>query len=109
MPSCYYVAVILSRSSSTEHDYVPLYEESFVLVQAASDDEAVEKAKGLARTAETEYDNVHGERISWHAELSEVSEALSAVLEDGSEFYARFFRNIGAYEALGVEDFSKRD
>lgn len=103
----FYIAVIVSESSSTAKDYVPLYEESFTLLKAASGEEAVERAKGMAREADDQYENVYDDTVKWTATLVEVGATLCDTLEDGAEFYARFFRNMSAYENLGRETFEK--
>ncbi len=105
--SSYYIAVIVSRSSSTAIDYVPLCEESFVLLEATSLDEATEKAMARTVAEENQYENVYGDTITWSPRLVELGDALQDTFEDGSELYARFFRNHEAYEQLDFQNFSK--
>lgn len=105
----FYIAVILSELSSTAEDYEPLCEESFVLISAASQAEALDKAKEHARARKDEYENVLGDPVSWSPTLVELGDSLVDSFEDGSEFYARFFRNRRAYDQLGFESFVKSE
>lgn len=105
-----YVVVILSKSTSTAPGYEPLYEESFAYITASSQGEALEKArKRMEGEDGLQYKNVVGDTVTWSAKLVEIGDALSDHLEDGEEFYARFFRNADAYEQLGFVSFDRGD
>jgi Domain of unknown function (DUF4288) len=98
-PPPFWIAVIVfeSRSSSTDHQ--SLYEECFVLIQAADEDAALAKADTYGRSQATRYQNERQETISWaFKQLVDVSPVLSDEFVDGAELYARHFRNYRAYQ-----------
>jgi transcriptional antiterminator Rof (Rho-off) len=70
-----------------------LWEESIVLIEAESAEDASVKARMVAKAAETEYVSAAGETISWKLDrierLYEIGESLSA----GKEVFSRFLRN----------------
>lgn len=105
----YYIAVIVSQASSTAEDHRGLYEETFVLLKASSLEEATERASARAREEGHEYRNAAGDTVTWSPQLVEVGETLVDSFEDGSEIYARFFRNRAAYEQLDFESWAKDD
>jgi hypothetical protein len=99
--SLFYMAVILYEAQSDTPDYEPLYEESFVLVGASTEDEAREKAAIHAQGQLSSYQNEFGETITWVVkQIVDVSPVLNSTIEDGSELYARHFRNYQAYSAF---------
>ena len=99
-----YIAVILSESSSDAPGYRRFLEESFLLLEATSLEDA--QAQATVHAGEPhEYQNQYGDTISWHREVVAVGEALTDRFESGAELYARFFRNREAYDQLGFEDF----
>lgn len=61
----FYIAIILYKSSSDQHDYQPLYQESFVLIKAASLEEAKLKAWNYGKNESVSYTNENGETITW--------------------------------------------
>ncbi|GAA0338421.1 DUF4288 domain-containing protein [Streptomyces blastmyceticus] len=96
-----YIAVLLCQSSSDAEDHVPLYQESFVLVTAQSEAQAREKAAAHGKALETSYENERGELITWRLRhVVDVGEVLDERLTDGSELYARHFRNYAAYRSF---------
>jgi hypothetical protein len=104
----WYVAVIVSESSSEAPNYAPLYEEAFLLVRARSLEQAAEKARAHIGQ-EAPYTSMTGQKVSWSRRLVEVGETLYDNFEDGREIYARFFRNYNAYELLEFEDLYQDD
>jgi hypothetical protein len=93
-----FVAVILSEATSDAPGHRPLYEESFVLVRAASVEEASERAEELGRGEQTEYLNEAGETIRWSLKhVVDVSDVVDDELGDGATVYARHFRDYDAY------------
>lgn len=104
----HYVAVLLLEATSEATDHKPLYEESFVLLTAESEDEAAEKAKECGKQQETSYQNENHELVTWKLkQIVEVKPLEDATFDDGSELYSRFFRNYDAYrsfEPLTEED-----
>jgi hypothetical protein len=94
----YYIAVILYESSSETPGYKPLYQESFVLIKAASEEEAKVKAQAHGAKEETSYLNENQETITWSLkQLIDVTPVLDERLDDGTELYVRHFRNYDAY------------
>lgn len=101
-PQSWFVALILYGSSAeAAPTYTPLYEECFVLFRARSLEEAREKAERHAAQAETSYENVYGEQLHWRRkQVVDVAPSLDDSLEDGTELYARHFRDLAAYRAF---------
>lgn len=100
-----YVVIILSSSSSTEPDYVPLYEEAFWLMEAESREQAVERAIARTEGEKVAYQSANGHHLTWTSTLVDVGEALPYHEDSSHEAYSRFFRNIDAYNSLEFEDF----
>ena len=97
----FYVAVLVIESSSDSADYEPLYEESFVLLKAESEDEAREKAAEYGKQQEASYHNENHELVTWKLKrVVEVKPIEDATFDDGTELYSRFFRNFAGYEAF---------
>lgn len=96
-PSPFYIAVIVYESLSSAPDDEPLYEESLVLIKATSQEEAEEKALGYINQPYS-YKNVYGQTITWSLKhLEGVQSVLSDNFTDGTEFFARHFKNYKAY------------
>lgn len=101
----HYLAVLLLESTSDDPDHRPLYEESFVLVKAESEDEAREKAAGHGKELETSYEDEHHRPVTWRfKELVDVRALEDATFDDGTELFSRFFRDYAAYRALNTEE-----
>jgi hypothetical protein len=99
--SSYYMGVVIYESSSDAPNYEPLYEESFFLIQAESEEQARQKAVLYAQNAKTRYQNEQGETITWSVKtIVDVSAVLANTIEDGSELYARHFRDYQVYESF---------
>ncbi len=97
----FYMAVILYEAQSDAPDYKPLYEESFVLVEASTEDEARGKAAIHAQGQLSSYQNEFGETITWvEKQIVDVSPVLTDTIDDGSELYTRHFRDYQAYSAF---------
>ncbi|MFF3619333.1 DUF4288 domain-containing protein [Streptomyces sp. NPDC002467] len=93
-----YIAVLPCETSADSNDHAPLYQESFVLLTAADEARAREKAEVHGKGLETSYENEAGELITWRPRhVVDVGEVLDERLTDGSELYARHFRNYAAY------------
>ncbi|MEU5421330.1 DUF4288 domain-containing protein [Streptomyces sp. NPDC001407] len=96
-----YVAVLLCESSAGTEGRTPLFQESFVLLTAEDEAEARAKAEAHGKGLETSYENEAGELITWRLRhVVDVSEVLDERLADGSELYARHFRNYAAYRSF---------
>ncbi|WP_436774491.1 DUF4288 domain-containing protein [Yinghuangia sp. YIM S09857] len=94
-----YVAVLVSESHVAGDE--PLFQESFVLVHAAGEDEARAKAEALGRAGETSYENADGRTVTWTLRhVVDVAPVLRDDLGDGADLYTRHFRDIEAYEAF---------
>jgi hypothetical protein len=96
-----YIAVLLYESSSPDPSYTPTFEECFVLLRADSDEQARARAEQHSRASETSFKNVAGQTVQWKLKhVVDVSCILSDTLDDGSELYARHFKNYEAYRAF---------
>lgn len=94
----FYIAVILFESSSNKPDYQPLYEECFVLITARSLEEAKAKTLVYGQNQEGSYENEVKNIITWSLkQIVEVNSVLSDNFDNGTELYARHFRNYQAY------------
>ncbi len=93
-----YIAIIIYESSSNSPDYKPLYQESFVLIKATSLEEAKEKALIHALQQQGSYQNENNDTITWSLkQIVDVNSVLYDGLDNGTELYARHFRNYEAY------------
>ncbi len=96
-----YVAVLVIESTSDAENYQPLYEESFVLLKAVSEEEAHDKATEYGKQHEAAYRDEHDQLITWTLKrVVEVRPVEDATFDDGTELYSRFFRNYAAYAAF---------
>jgi hypothetical protein len=96
-----YVAVLLYESSSEDPTYTPTFEESFVLLRADDEAQARARAEQHGHANATSFTNSVGQMVRWHLKhVVDVSQALSEPLDDGSEVYARHFKNYEAYFAF---------
>ncbi|MBD2194755.1 MULTISPECIES: DUF4288 domain-containing protein [Calothrix] len=100
----FYIAIILYKSSSDTPDYQPLYQESFVLIKAASLESAKDKALNHGNNESVSYTNENGETITWT--LQQVVDVNSVLYddfdssEDVVDLYTRHFRNYEAYRSF---------
>lgn len=100
-PRPFYIAVLLYESTAESGDKEPMYEESFVLLQAANEEEARARALEHGRKQETRYVSMEGKTINWALKhVVDVSPVLEDELKDGSELYARHFKDYDAYHAF---------
>ena len=96
-----YVAVLLIESSSDSPGYRPLYEESFVLVSAESDEEAQEKAREYGKQHEASYEDEHHQQVKWKLKhVVEVRRVEDATFHDGTQLYSRLFRDYSSYRSF---------
>lgn len=94
----FYIAIALYESTSSDPDDRNLYEECFMLIKATSLDEARGKALELTKQQECNYKNEAGSTITWSLKhIVDVADVLNEGFEDGTELYARHFRNYEAY------------
>jgi hypothetical protein len=98
----FYIAIILYKSFSDKPDYQPLYQESFVLIKAASLEEAKAKALNHGKNESVSYTNENEETITWS--LQQVVDVNSVLYDDFDssedivDLYTRHFRNYEAYQ-----------
>ena len=96
-----YIAVLLYEARAESGHEPPLYQESFVLLQATSEEEARGLALARAREEQVRYTSAEGKTLQWSLKhLVDVSPVLDERLKSGSELYARHFRNYDAYHAF---------
>ena len=103
----HYVAVILTKTSSTAPGYRPLYEEDLVLVVAASEDDAKEQAISQAKKKDDRYQNGYGQQLT--SSFDSLRDIQQVDLEVGQTIYSRFFHDYAKYRAFeadtkGLED-----
>jgi hypothetical protein len=103
--SSLYVVVLLLEASITRPNYEPLYEESFLLIRADSEEGASKKAMQQSNQP-LSYQNQYGETVTWTLkEVVEAKEINEDKLVDGTEIFSRFFRNYDAYNAALQQKF----
>ena len=96
-----YIAVLLYASSSPDPGYTQTFEECFMLLRAADDERARAHAEQHGRAREASFANSAGQTVHWKLKhVVDVARVLSDTFEDGSELYARHFKNYGAYHAF---------
>lgn len=96
-----YIAVLLYESSSQDPAYTQTFEECFLLLRADSDEQARARAEQHSRANEASFENVAGQTVHWKLKhVVDISRILSEALDDGSELYARHFKNYEAYRAF---------
>ena len=94
----FYIAIALYESTSSNPEDRMLYEECFVLIKATSLEQAEDRAWELGKQRETSYQNEAGSTIAWSLKhIVDVASVLDEGFEDGTELYARYFRNYQAY------------
>lgn len=74
-----------------------LWEAVIYLIQAESEEGALAKALKLGKDREHEYENEHGQLVSWlfHS-VAEVQDLCEEEIGDGAEVFSRLFRREGA-------------
>ena len=94
----FYIAIAIYESTSPDPEYPMLYEECFVLIKATSLEQAKDRAWELSKQQEHSYKNVAGSTITLSLKhIVDVASVLDEGFEDGTELYARHFRNYQAY------------
>jgi len=75
----------------------PLWEESILLLQANSEEEAREEAVRLGTASGVTFRAVSGERVIWEfVRVTDMHEILDESLKHGTEVFSRFLRIPGA-------------
>ncbi|MEO1339727.1 MAG: DUF4288 domain-containing protein [Cyanobacteria bacterium J06635_13] len=96
----FYIAVILYKSSSDSEDQ-PLYQECFTLIKASSIEEAHKRTEDYAKKAKCSYTAEDGRTISLSLErIVDVNNVLYNDFQNGTDIYARHFRNFAAYSSF---------
>lgn len=97
---------ILSRAESAAAGDRPLYEETFLIVDAASQQLARDSAESYGRAAEHDYEAGEGHRVFWR--FVEVAVCAPCVDEDVEreivELGGRYFRDKESYDKLKTID-----
>lgn len=87
-----YVAVLLSRSGSSDPGYREMVEETICLIYAASHQEALRKAEARGRESTVEFLNEAGQRIEWtFVRVDQVSELLYDDVTVDTDLLSRHF------------------
>lgn len=93
-----FIAILLFEAKNTSADTAPMYQESFVLIQAPTEEEARRLALEHANQSCTSYENAAGETVEWSLKhVIDVNRTLDDELKHGSELYARHFKDYNAY------------
>lgn len=93
----WYAGVIITRSGSSAPAYRPLYEETIIVVQAKTSDDAMAAVRAAAMDRLATFKNEAGDEIVWELETIVEVKELSDSPGHGVEIYSRFFRDYGAY------------
>lgn len=90
-----FAASLLFRSSRDGvFDDANLWEESLVLIEALSADDAEAKAALLAVSAESSYVAMDGTHVAWtFFKVERVSQIVDQPLRHGSELFSRYLRH----------------
>lgn len=92
-----YAALILQKAVTADSSNPPLYEETVMLVEAATPSEAISRAETIASARQPRYSNPAGQLVTWSLErVVDVAPVIDA-LGDGAEIYSRHFRNFDDY------------
>ncbi|MCC7423334.1 MAG: DUF4288 domain-containing protein [Planctomycetaceae bacterium] len=90
----WYSAYLLMKGNSpTRSPAEVLWEESIVLVQAESEDDAAVKARAVGKAAETEYISATEETIRWALERIGCVSEIGPTISTGTEVFSRFLRS----------------
>lgn len=95
-----YIAIVLYEYSCPNPDYESLFEECWSIIDADSVEQARQKVETLAQQNEDSYQNQYGETITVKVKhIVDVAPLLylNRSIIDGTDLYARFFRNYQAY------------
>jgi len=86
-------AVNLLFKSTREDGSLGLWEESLRLVEAGTEQEALEKGRALGAAEGSEsFETISGVRVEWTFERAERAYAIDADLGEGTELFSRFLR-----------------
>lgn len=87
--SWFSVKLLFEAESSSPTDSDVLCEESIRLIEAASEEIALEKAKMLGKDQEHSYENDSGETIFWRfLKVDQAQELGDEEVQDGSEVFS---------------------
>lgn len=82
-----------------------LWEESIVLIEANSEDEAREEAERLGGKENQSFQAVSGEEVRWEfVRVTAIHELLDESLKNGTEVFSRFLRDAEAKTLLTPVD-----
>lgn len=87
----YSARIVMQAVHTQERVREKLFEDSIILIRAASDEEARRRAEKVGRSREHAYLNMYGKRVEWvFFKLLDLVEVLEDPPRDGSEVYYRF-------------------
>ena len=98
----WYTASLFFVSKHSDHDLEEeLWEESFFLIQASTQQEAFEKAEAIGKEQECSYLVTVGDSAHWSfVKVERVVEVMQENLCDGAELFSRFLRSKEAISLL---------
>jgi Domain of unknown function (DUF4288) len=72
----------------------PLWEESVILVDASSEEDAREKAEAFGKKEAISFQAISGERVEWRlVEVVDIHEIQDRDLKSGTEVFSRFLND----------------
>jgi hypothetical protein len=90
----WYTVRLLSKAVVNDTLKRSLFEESLVVIEADSYDQAVKKAKEYGKRSELAYRSNNGHDVRWKfSSVVEVNEIIGGWIGDGTEVYSRLFRS----------------
>lgn len=94
-----YVAIVLISSTSDSPEYQTLYDETTLIIQSNSIEEATSKAVQYGKSCEGSYTSADGFRIvKKFMHVEDVNDILEELGEDVTAINARFFHDLDAYQ-----------
>jgi len=89
----FYTASLLFRSLHDGGTTPGLWEESLILIQAISPEEALKKAREVGHARELTYTAIDGSKVAWKFfKVERVFEIMDELI-DGAEIFSRYLRN----------------
>jgi hypothetical protein len=97
--NCNYVAIVLIASTSDSLEYQTLYDETTLIIQANSVEEATAKAVQYGKSCEGSYTSADGFHIvKKFMHVEDVNDVLEETVGDVTAINARFFHDLDAYQ-----------
>jgi hypothetical protein len=83
----------MKANSSGRNDKDSLWEESILLIDAETEDEAAARAVAIAKATETQYVSATGDSVVWTFQQVERVFEIESNLRSGTELFSRHLRN----------------